>query len=502
MEKKLQELKKRLKEIYDIHSSMSLLNWDQNTYMPKLAGDARGSQMATLGRIAHEKMTDSRLGELLDELAEQADQLPFDSNEASLIRVAKREYEKETKVPAEFISRFYQHTSQTYQAWVEARAEDDFGKVAPYLEQTLELSREYAHYFPGFEHIADPLIDRADYGMKANALRVLFGELREQLVPLVEQVTALPAVSQACIKQTFPKEKQLAYVKELIGKMGFDFDRGRLDLAPHPFMIKFAHGDVRITTRVNEQDLSEVLFSTIHETGHALYELGIDARFEGTPLHRGTSSGVHESQSRLWENIVGRSRGFWEAHYPSLQAAFPAQLGNVTLDEFYRAINHVERSLIRTDADELTYNLHVIIRFDLELAMLEGNLKVKDLPEMWRHRYQSDLGIAPSDDKHGVLQDIHWYFDFIGGMFQGYTLGNILSCQFYDAACQAHPEIPSEIAKGNVSVLHGWLKEHVYRHGGKWTATELVRRATGSDMTIAPYIAYLKRKAGELYLDR
>lgn len=502
MEKKLLELKKRLKEIYDLQSTLSLLNWDQNTYMPRAAGDARGSQMATLGQIVHEKMTDPRLGELLETLAERIDQLPFDSNEVGLIRVAKREYEKESKVPASFISKFYQHTAQTYQAWLQAREENDFGRVAPYLEQTLELSRQYAHYFPGFAHIADPLIDRVDHGMKAQALKALFTELREQLVPLVQQVTAAPPLSQACIKQTFPKEQQLAYVKQLIGKIGFDFERGRLDLSPHPFMIKFAHGDVRITTRVNEQDLSEVLFSTIHEAGHALYELGIDARFEGTPLHTGTSSGVHESQSRLWENIVGRSRAFWEAHYPSLQAAFPSQLGNVSLNEFYRAINHVERSLIRTDADELTYNLHVIIRFDLELALLEGTLKVKELPEWWRQRYQSDLGLSPDSDRDGILQDVHWYVDFIGGMFQGYTLGNILSCQFYEAACKAHPEIPSEIANGNVSLLHGWLKDHVYRHGSKWTATELVHRATGSDLTIQPYITYLKKKAGELYLNR
>ncbi|MGX9707714.1 carboxypeptidase M32 [Laceyella tengchongensis] len=499
MEKKWQELKKRLKEIYDLQSVISLLNWDQNTYMPQAAGGARGSQLAALGRIAHDKLTDPRLGELLEELDGQ---WPSDSLEADLIRAAKREVDRETKVPADFVSRFYQNTSETYQAWVAAREENRFDKVAPHLERTLELSREYAHYFSGFDHVADPLIDRADYGMKAKELQALFGELRKQLVPLVEQVTAGPEVSQACIKQHFPKEKQLAYAKQLISDMGFDFNRGRLDLAPHPFMIRLAHDDVRITTRVNEEDVTEVLFSTIHETGHAFYELGIDADLEGTPLHTGASSGIHESQSRLWENVVGRSRAFWQAHYPSLQAAFPSQLGNVSLDDYVRAINRAEKSLIRIEADEFTYNLHVIIRFDLEMAMLEGKLDVKDLPEMWRSRYQSDLGISPTDDNHGVLQDIHWYADFIGGMFQGYTLGNILSCQFYEAACRVHPQIPDEIANGNVSTLHGWLKENVYRHGSRWTTTELVRRATGSEMTIAPYIAYLKRKADELHLGR
>jgi carboxypeptidase Taq len=499
MEQKWQELKKRLKEIYDLQSVIALLDWDQNTYMPHAAGGARGSQLATLGRIAHDKLTDPRLGELLEELDGQ---WPSDSLEADLIRAAKREVDRETKVPADFISRFYQNSAETYQAWVAAREENRFDKVVPHLERTLELSREYAHYFSGFDHVADPLIDRTDYGMKAKELQALFGELRKQLVPLVEQVTAGPEVSQACIKQHFPKEKQLAYVKQLISAMGFDFNRGRLDLSPHPFMIRLAHDDVRITTRVNEEDVTEVLFSTIHETGHAFYELGIDADLEGTPLHKGASSGIHESQSRLWENVVGRSRAFWQAHYPSLQATFPSQLGNVSLDDFVRAINRAEKSLIRIGADEFTDNLHVIIRFDLELAMLEGKLDVKDLPEMWRSRYQSDLGISPTDDNHGVLQDDHWYADFIGGMFQGYTLGTILSCQFYEAACRVHPQIPDEIANGNVSTLHGWLKENVYRHGSRWTAKELVRRATGSEMTITPYIAYLKRKADELHHGR
>jgi carboxypeptidase Taq len=264
-------------------------------------------------------------------------------------------------------------------------------------------------------------------------------------------------------------------------------------------MTKFSLGDVRITTRFKEDDLREGLFSTIHESGHAMYEQGICLDFEGTPLADGASSGVHESQSRLWENLVGRSRGFWQFFYPRLQAMFPQQLGSVSLDSFYHAINNVERSLIRTDADEVTYNLHIIMRFDFELDLLEGRLAVRDLPEAWRERFTSDIGITPQDDRDGVLQDMHWYSDMIGGQFQGYTLGNILSAQFMEAALKAHPSIPSEIEAGEFGTLHGWLKDHLYRHGQKFTASELVEQITDGPLSTEPYLRYLRSKYGELY---
>jgi carboxypeptidase Taq len=264
-------------------------------------------------------------------------------------------------------------------------------------------------------------------------------------------------------------------------------------------MTKFSLGDVRITTRVKEDFLGETLFSTIHESGHAMYEQGIDMALEGTPLAGGTSAGVHESQSRTWENIVGRSRGFWEYFYPALQSEFPEQLGAVSLETFYRAINKVEKSLIRTDADEVTYNLHVMIRFDLELALLEGSLAIKNLPEAWDARYDSDLGIHSPELKNGVLQDVHWFGGLIGGAFQGYTLGNILGALYYDTAVKAVPSIPSDIRQGDFKSLHGWLKNNIYQHGRKFTAPELTERATGGPIRIEPYINYLKTKYGELY---
>jgi carboxypeptidase Taq len=392
-----------------------------------------------------------------------------------------------------------EHDAHSYQVWTEARPANDFARVRPLLEKTLDLSRRLAGFFPGYESIADPLIDYSDFGMKAASVRALFASLRERLVPLVRAITARPPADDACLKQHAPEADQLAFGLEVIRRYGYDFERGRQDKTHHPFMTKFSLGDVRITTRVREDDLTDALFSTLHECGHALYEQGIDPAYEGLPLAEGASAGVHESQSRLWENLVGRSRGFWEHFYPRLQAAFPAQLAAVPLDTFHRAVNKVARSLIRTDADEVTYNLHVMLRFDLELDLLEGRLEVKDLPDAWRARMQADLGLAPPDDRDGALQDVHWYAGLIGGQFQGYTLGNILSAQFFAAAVRARPGIPAEIARGEFGTLHAWLRENVYRHGAKFTAAELVERATGSAMSIEPYMAYLEGKYRPLY---
>lgn len=496
---KLDVLKHRLTEINDIDAAASLLYWDQATYMPPGGSAARGRQLATLRQISHQKLTDPEIGQLLEELQSwEADQ-PYDSDAASLIRVARRRYERAIRVPARFMAQFSQHRAQCYDAWAKARPEGNFALVQPSLEKMLDLSRELAGFFPEHDHIADSLIDGSDYGMSAASIRSLFAQLRDRLVPLVQALTDQPAADDQCLRQHFPESQQLAFSLQVIDRLGYDFQRGRQDKTLHPFMTKFSLGDVRITTRVYENDLSQGLFSTIHEMGHALYEQGIAPEFEGTPLAGGTSSGVHESQSRLWENLVGRSRGFWDYFYPALQQAFPAQLGQVSLETFYRAINKVARTLIRTDSDEVTYNLHVMIRFDLELDLLEGKLAVKDLPQAWNERYRSDLGIVPEGDRDGVLQDVHWYTGQIGGMFQGYTLGNLMSAQFYQAALSAHPQIPDQIREGQFATLHQWLRENLYCHGRKFTPAELVERVTGSPLTIEPFVEYIHRKYGELY---
>jgi carboxypeptidase Taq len=498
-EEKLLELKQRLQEITDIRSARRVLSWDQSTYMPKGGAEARGRQMSTLSKLAHQKFTDPNVGELLEDLRSLEQTLPYDSDDASLIRVTRKNYEKRLKVPEKFVVASSKNASDSYEAWAEARPENDFKKTFSHLERTLELSQEYSSFFPEFEHVADAHIDDSDEGMTVANVRPLFANLRQQLVPLVEAITAQQEADDAVIKQFFPEDKQLAFGLQISRDFGYDLTRGRQDKTLHPFETHFSVNDVRITTRVKDHDLTEALFSTLHEAGHAMYEQGVSESLDPTPLADGTSSGVHESQSRLWENVVGRSLGFWQHYYSKLKKVFPKQFKGVPLETFYKAINKVSRSLIRTDADEVTYNLHVIIRFDLECEMLEGKLALKDLPEAWRERYKSDLGVFSETDTDGVLQDVHWFSGFIGGAFQGYTLGNILSSQFYDAALKAHPNIHKEITKGQFATLHTWLRENIYQHGSKFTAPEIIQRATGQEMTIEPYMKYLKTKYGELY---
>jgi carboxypeptidase Taq len=494
----LKELKHRLLEISDLASADSVLGWNQATYMPPGGAAARGRQGAALRKFAHEKSVDPELGRLLDTLRRFADGLPDDSDDTRLIRVAQRDFEKSIKVPPEYVARAGTHASASYDAWTRARPANDFASMRPFLETTLDLSREYAEFFAPYQSIADPLIDNADEGMTTASIRRLFKQLKQDLLPIVRAIAAQPEIDDGCLQGLFPEAAQLAFNASVLRRLGYDFQRGRLDKTLHPFATKFSAGDVRITTRVDERNIGEALFSTIHEAGHAIYEQGVGPALEGTPLGSGTSAGVHESQSRLWENLVARSRGFWHYFYPELQAAFPDRF-NVPVEAFYRAINKVKCSLIRTDADEVTYNLHIMLRFDLELDLLENRLRVKDLPEAWRAAMQNNFGLAPPGDRDGCLQDVHWYSGGIGGAFQSYTIGNILSAQFYAAALKAHPEIPRQIENGEFDTLLAWLREHIYRHGRKYSPEELIRRVTGGPMSTAPYLAYLRDKYGKLY---
>ncbi len=496
-ERHLKQLKARLLEAADIGSAAAVLRWDQATHMPRGGAVARGRQTARLSAIAHKKRTDRAVGLLLDRLDRFAEQLPDDSDDARLIRVARRDYDRAVRIPAHVIANWSEASAASYNAWLTARPESDYATMRPHLERALEHAHMYAAYFPGYAHVMDPLIG-PDEGVTVAETRRLFKKLRAELVPLVAEIAAHPVTSDACLRAGFPEAPQLAFAIEVAQHMGYDLGRGRLDKTAHPFMTSFSRDDVRITTRVQEHDLSDALFSTWHETGHALYELGVASDLP-PPLDDGTSGGVHESQSRLWENLVARSRGFWGHYYPKLQQVFPEQLGTVSPETFYRAINKVERTLIRTDADEVTYNLHVMIRFDLECSLMEGKLAVKDLPDAWNARYKADLGIEPPDHRDGVLQDVHWFAGGLGGAFQSYTIGNILSVQFFDAAVSAHPEIPDEIAAGRFETLHIWLKENVYKHGRKFGVHELVKRATGTPMRIEPYMAYLRGKYGDIY---
>ena len=498
-EEKLQDLQHRLREISDLKAARAVLAWDQATYMPPGGAEARGRQRALLSRLAHQKGTDTRIGKLLDDLQPYAETLGRKSDTASLIRIARREFEKLVKVPAEYIERAAALSAASYQAWASARPANDFPAMRPFLEHAIELSREYAEFFRPFAHVADPLIDDADQGMTADSVRTLFYELRGELLPMVQPILRQSDHRADCWGGCFVPAAQLEFVNLVIASIGYDLERGRVDQTLHPFCTRFAGGDVRITVRVRANDVCEALFSALHEAGHALYEQGVASALDSSPLGRGTSAGLHESQSRLWENVVGRSRGFWTYFYPLLQSNFGDQFAHVPLQSFYRAINRVKTSLIRTEADELTYNFHIMMRFDLELALLEGTLASSDLPEAWRAAMKADLDVSVADDRDGCLQDVHWYSGLIGGGFQGYTIGNILSAQFYAAALRSHPDIPQAVARGEFGILGGWLREHIYQHGRKFTPMELSRRATGEPISIRPYVNYLRSKYGELY---
>ena len=498
-ERMLAELKQRLREISDLTATGDVLNWDQATYMPQGGADARARQCSALYRLAHEQAVAPALGKLLDALVRFGESLPHDSDDASLIRVARRDFQRMNKIPPDHVARANAHGSASYNAWTQARPANDFAAMVSYLERALDLSREYSSYFAPYNHVADPHIDHADEGMTTASIRKIFGELKPKLVPMVCAICEQPALDDSSLRQAFPKAAQFEFALNLAQRLGYDFARGRLDLTHHPFSTRFSSGDVRITTHLNENDLRDALFSTLHEAGHAMYEQGVSVALDGTPLGKGVSAGVHESQSRLWENVVGRSYGFWNHFYPLLRRIFPQQLESASLAVFHRAINKVAHSTVRTDADELTYNLHIMLRFDLELQLLEGKLRVKDLPEAWRVAMRANLDVAPHDDRDGCLQDVHWYSGYIGGRFQSYTIGNILSAQFYAAALQAHPDIPKEIATGEFSTLHAWLRHNVYRHGSKFAPNDLIKRVTGAAMSMTPYFDYLREKYAELY---
>jgi carboxypeptidase Taq len=499
MQTKFEELQTRLREIQDLSKASAVLSWDRQTHMPRQGADARARQLSTLAKLVHERQTDPAIGDLLEALDEWSQSLDPDNTAAALVRHTKREFSRARMVPTQLVQKMSEATGISSVVWQEARAENNFAKFLPHIEKQFELAREYAACFPHFEQPFDALLDQYEQGLTTSEVSRIFDEIKVPQSELVKSIAANGIeIDDSIVRQRFPHNVQLAAALEAAEVLGYDQTRGRLDLSTHPFATSFSVNDARITTRVDENFLNTCLYGTLHETGHALYELGVSPELEGLPLARGTSSGIHESQSRLFENLVGRSRAFAEHLLPLLQKHFPGQLGQTDVGTFYQAINKVEPSFIRVEADEVSYNLHIILRFELEREIFGGKLAPKDLPEAWNTIFEEYLGITPPDDKNGVLQDVHWSWGYIGH-FQSYALGNIISALWWHEMGKTLPEMETLLSNGNIAPIRAWLGENVHYHGRKLAPSELIERVTGNPIDTAPYLDYLQSKFGELY---
>ncbi|MCI0397935.1 MAG: carboxypeptidase M32 [Chloroflexi bacterium] len=498
-ETKFNTLLEKIYEINDLQKASALLGWDRQVNMPKAGVMARAQQLATLNRIVHTTFTADEMGELIEAAAAELNGASYDSDQASLIRYLRESYADSRKLPAEFVVRRTMISNQAHAAWEQAREKDDFASFRPWLEKIIGLAQEMAGYYGYEDEKYDALLDQYEPDMKTAEVRAIFQALKESLAPLVEAIRERGRpLDDAILHQAYVIARQEQFVRAMATAVGYDFSRGHLGTAVHPFAASFSRDDARITTRWYADFLSPALFGTLHESGHAMYEQGTHPDLARTPLARGASMGIHESQSRMIENIVGRSRGFWQAHFPKLQEIFPEQLGQATAGDFYRAINKVQPSLIRVDADELSYNLHIILRFELEQAMLNGDLVAADVPAAWNDKIRQLLGVVPPTDRDGCLQDVHWSTPSFG-YFPTYALGNLYAAQFYETAQQQDPAVGQELAEGKTTALLAWLRENIHQHGRKFTPAELVQRATGRPLSHDPFLRYATAKFSEVY---
>jgi carboxypeptidase Taq len=481
-------LRTKLGEIHDVVKAASLLGWDQQVLMPSRGADVRAYQLGTLGKLAHERFVSAEIGSLLEELRPYEESLEPDTNEASLIRVARRDYEKLVRVPPELGAEITRVGARAFGVWVEARANSDYESFRPWLEQLVELKHRYVECYPPADELYDTLLDDYEQGMTAVQVRAIFDRLKEVLIPLVD---AAASAATEPVKGHFPAAAQRQLSLEIVKRFGFDETAWRLDEAPHPFAQSLGTQDIRITTREPEDSL-DGLFATMHECGHGLYENGVDPVLERTLLARGASLGLHESQSRLWENLVGRSRPFWSWFYPRLQETFPDQLGSVDEERWFRSINDVRPGLIRIEADEASYNLHIILRFELEQQIMDG-LDLHELPQLWNETMHGYLGVDVPNDAVGVLQDVHWSRGGFG-YFPTYSLGNVISVQIWERLRDDLDDVDGQIARGEFSEIREWLRERLHRHGRKFTPAETLERAVGGPIDPEPYLEYLQGK--------
>jgi carboxypeptidase Taq len=496
MDERYVRLRERLAEVWDIGKAASILAWDQQTKMPARGAAGRAEQLATLGRIAHDKFTDPEIGKLLDELEGFEESHPVDSVEASLIRVTRQDWAKARLVPSDLRAELTRSSSLALPVWAAARQNSDFESFLPHLRHAMELRQRYIDCFEPADEPYDVLLDDFERGMKTAEVREVFDRLKAEQVPLVAEIAERSADARTPTGE-FPLDRQEQFELDVIGRFGYDPEAWRLDETIHPFASGGGIDDIRLTTR-HFTDSLDGMWATMHEFGHGLYEHQIARELDRTPLCHGVSLGVHESQSRMWENLVGRSLPFWKHFYPQLRQAFPERLRDFELDDWFRYVNRVQPSWIRVEADEATYNLHIILRFELEQEILAGDVALEDLPEAWNARFTDYLGIDVPDDRRGILQDMHWAGGHIG-YFPTYALGNVISAQIWERIRLELPDLDEHFEQGDFAPLREWLRDNLHVHGRKFTPVETLERVVGGPIDPEPYLRYLREKLGGIY---
>jgi len=490
-----EQLKTEAQRIADVKYAAAVLNWDMEINMPANGVEARSRQLATLSGIAFEMGTSEKFSKLLQAAK---DDTSLDTLQKRNVELLWSDFQKAKKFSQEFVEEMSMTVSQTFAAWEHAKKANDFSLYAPQLEKMIALKRKQAEIIGYEKHPYDALLDDYEPGMTAAVLDEYFNTVRSGLKPLLEKIKAQPQVDNSCLHQHFDRQQQWDYSIAILKQMGYDFGAGRQDISTHPFTTNFAATDVRVTTRINENDMTDCLFSAIHEGGHALYEQGLLTSNYGLPLGEAASLSVHESQSRLWENNVGRALPFWKYNFEIAQKTFPAQFSAISQDTLYKAINRVEPSFIRTQADELTYHFHIMIRFDIEKALMEGTLNVADLKNYWNEQYQKYLGITPADDATGILQDVHWSHGLLG-YFPTYSLGSAYAAQYYRQAEQDIPGLNDLIAQGDNAPLLNWLREKIHVHGRFYNSQDLCEKVTGEKLNFNHFLKYAEDKYSDIY---